>query len=173
MPWLLFCKLLPFSFVISNIRYIVMISRRFLKSLSRNGISDFRYLSAEGAKMLPTKNAEVIVDFFIPTGFLMNLISIQSIRSSNTNLLAALKPSQVVDQLNKFIVGQVEAKRAVAIALRNRWRRHQLKDDMRNEASFLFCLEISNIMLLMMIVFRILGDSEKHSYDRSYRMRQG
>eukprot|EP00611_Tribonema_gayanum_P024061 TRINITY_DN5212_c0_g2_i1.p1 TRINITY_DN5212_c0_g2~~TRINITY_DN5212_c0_g2_i1.p1 ORF type:complete len:521 (+),score=171.69 TRINITY_DN5212_c0_g2_i1:132-1694(+) len=46
---------------------------------------------------------------------------------------AALKPREVVDQLNKYIVGQPEAKRAVAIALRNRWRRHRLPEDLRNE----------------------------------------
>jgi ATP-dependent HslUV protease ATP-binding subunit HslU len=48
-------------------------------------------------------------------------------------LLAALKPKEVVDQLDKFIVGQNDAKRAVAIALRNRWRRHQLSSDLKNE----------------------------------------
>ncbi len=51
--------------------------------------------------------------------------------------MAALKPKEVVDQLNKFIVGQPDAKRAVAIALRNRWRRHQLSDELRNEVSAL------------------------------------
>lgn len=38
-----------------------------------------------------------------------------------------------MDQLDKFIVGQKDAKRAVAIALRNRWRRHQLSDELKNE----------------------------------------
>lgn len=52
---------------------------------------------------------------------------------ANSNLLAALKPKDIVEQLNKFIIGQTEAKRAVAIALRNRWRRHQLNDKFRNE----------------------------------------
>lgn len=52
---------------------------------------------------------------------------------SNSSLLAALKPRDVVEQLDKFIVGQTEAKRAVAVALRNRWRRHQLNDKFRNE----------------------------------------
>eukprot|EP01038_Epipyxis_sp_PR26KG_P009083 gene9083-12249_t len=52
---------------------------------------------------------------------------------SESSLLAALKPKEIVDQLNNFIVGQSEAKRAVAIALRNRWRRHQLSDQMKNE----------------------------------------
>lgn len=50
-----------------------------------------------------------------------------------TSLKGALKPREVVEQLNKFIVGQADAKRAVAIALRNRWRRHQLSDDLKNE----------------------------------------
>jgi ATP-dependent HslUV protease ATP-binding subunit HslU len=49
------------------------------------------------------------------------------------SLASALKPREVVDQLNNYIIGQDEAKRAVAIALRNRWRRHQLDDDFRNE----------------------------------------
>lgn len=48
-------------------------------------------------------------------------------------LSAALKPGEVVGQLNKFIVGQNDAKKAVAIALRNRWRRQQLSDELRNE----------------------------------------
>jgi ATP-dependent HslUV protease ATP-binding subunit HslU len=44
-----------------------------------------------------------------------------------------LKPREVVDVLNQHIIGQAEAKRAVAIALRNRWRRQQLGDDFRTE----------------------------------------
>jgi len=48
---------------------------------------------------------------------------------------ASLTPKQVVEELEKFIVGQEKAKRAVAIALRNRWRRQQLPDDMRDEVA--------------------------------------
>lgn len=44
-----------------------------------------------------------------------------------------MTPREVVSQLDKFIVGQQEAKKAVAIAFRNRWRRHHLSDEMRNE----------------------------------------
>ena len=44
-----------------------------------------------------------------------------------------LTPSQIVKELNKFIIGQHEAKRAVAIALRNRWRRQQIVDDLKEE----------------------------------------
>src|SRR5437868_10462963 len=44
-----------------------------------------------------------------------------------------LTPKQIVFELDKYIVGQHAAKRAVAIALRNRWRRQQLPADMREE----------------------------------------
>src|SRR5210317_1149622 len=44
-----------------------------------------------------------------------------------------LNPKQIVAELNKHIVGQDEAKRAVAIALRNRWRRLQLNEELRSE----------------------------------------
>ncbi len=42
-------------------------------------------------------------------------------------------PSQIVKELDKYIIGQTEAKRAVAIAIRNRWRRQQVKDILREE----------------------------------------
>jgi ATP-dependent HslUV protease ATP-binding subunit HslU len=42
-------------------------------------------------------------------------------------------PREIVSELDRFIVGQNDAKRAVAIALRNRWRRQQLADDLRDE----------------------------------------
>jgi ATP-dependent HslUV protease ATP-binding subunit HslU len=44
-----------------------------------------------------------------------------------------ITPREVVEELGKHIVGQQEAKKAVAIALRNRYRRKQLSDDMRDE----------------------------------------
>src|SRR6476660_4077014 len=50
-----------------------------------------------------------------------------------TPALADLTPAQIVAKLDKFIIGQKDAKRAVAIALRNRYRRQQLSDEMRNE----------------------------------------
>ncbi|MDB5078462.1 MAG: hslU [Chloroflexi bacterium] len=50
-----------------------------------------------------------------------------------TPVLANLTPAQIVAELDKFIVGQKDAKRAVAIALRNRYRRQQLDEEMRNE----------------------------------------
>ena len=47
--------------------------------------------------------------------------------------MTAFTPREIVSELDRFIVGQSDAKRAVAIALRNRWRRQQLSDDLRDE----------------------------------------
>ncbi|WP_101341111.1 ATP-dependent protease ATPase subunit HslU [Cereibacter azotoformans] len=44
-----------------------------------------------------------------------------------------LTPREIVSELDRFIIGQKDAKRAVAVALRNRWRRKQLSDDIRDE----------------------------------------
>ncbi|WP_010141520.1 ATP-dependent protease ATPase subunit HslU [Oceanicola sp. S124] len=44
-----------------------------------------------------------------------------------------LTPREIVSELDRFIIGQNDAKRAVAVALRNRWRRKQLPDDLREE----------------------------------------
>lgn len=44
-----------------------------------------------------------------------------------------LTPREIVSELDRFIIGQNDAKRAVAVALRNRWRRKQLTDDLRDE----------------------------------------
>jgi ATP-dependent HslUV protease ATP-binding subunit HslU len=46
---------------------------------------------------------------------------------------AAFSPREIVSELDRYIVGQNDAKRAVAIALRNRWRRQQLAEDLREE----------------------------------------
>jgi len=45
----------------------------------------------------------------------------------------SLKPSEIVRELDKYIIGQHNAKRSVAIALRNRWRRQQVPEDLRDE----------------------------------------
>ena len=44
-----------------------------------------------------------------------------------------LTPREIVSELDRFIIGQADAKRAVAVALRSRWRRKQLSDDLRDE----------------------------------------
>jgi ATP-dependent HslUV protease ATP-binding subunit HslU len=47
--------------------------------------------------------------------------------------MSDLKPSELVKELDKYIIGQHKAKRSVAIALRNRWRRQQIGSDLRDE----------------------------------------
>ena len=47
--------------------------------------------------------------------------------------MTAFSPREIVSELDRYIVGQAEAKRAVAIALRNRWRRAQLEGPIREE----------------------------------------
>jgi ATP-dependent HslUV protease ATP-binding subunit HslU len=51
------------------------------------------------------------------------------------NANTPMKPREIVEELDRYIVGQADAKRAVAIAIRNRWRRQQLPDDMKQEVS--------------------------------------
>lgn len=55
--------------------------------------------------------------------------------TSREDAMAKLTPQDVVDGLDKYIVGQSKAKRAVAIALRNRWRRQQLPENLRDEVA--------------------------------------
>ena len=52
--------------------------------------------------------------------------------------MSGMTPQEIVHELDKNIVGQHAAKRAVAIALRNRWRRQQVADDLRAMDSALF-----------------------------------
>ncbi len=47
--------------------------------------------------------------------------------------MTTFSPREIVSELDRFIIGQHDAKRAVAIALRNRWRRQQLTGPMREE----------------------------------------
>src|SRR6187401_795972 len=47
--------------------------------------------------------------------------------------MTSFSPREIVSELDRHIIGQRDAKRAVAIALRNRWRRQQLNDEMREE----------------------------------------
>jgi len=54
-------------------------------------------------------------------------------KQNNNDLMIHLTPTQIVKELDKFIIGQDEAKRAVAIALRNRWRRQKVVESIKEE----------------------------------------
>ena len=47
--------------------------------------------------------------------------------------LDSMTPRQIVEELDRYVIGQSDAKRMVAIALRNRWRRQQLSPELREE----------------------------------------
>ena len=51
------------------------------------------------------------------------------------DLMSELTPREIVNELDRYIIGQHDAKRAVAIALRNRWRRMQLEPGLRDEVT--------------------------------------
>ena len=50
-----------------------------------------------------------------------------------SSIVSSLSPREIVSELDRFVVGQNKAKKAVAVALRNRWRRQALKGEMKNE----------------------------------------
>ncbi|SVC09913.1 uncharacterized protein METZ01_LOCUS262767, partial [marine metagenome] len=54
-------------------------------------------------------------------------------KSAKKEILNSLSPREIVSELDRFVVGQKNAKRAVAIALRNRWRRQALTGEMKDE----------------------------------------
>ncbi|MDC0164583.1 AAA family ATPase, partial [Candidatus Pelagibacter bacterium] len=53
--------------------------------------------------------------------------------SKNYSKVSSLSPREIVSELDRYVIGQKEAKKAVAVALRNRWRRQALSDEMRDE----------------------------------------
>ena len=57
----------------------------------------------------------------------------EKIAKENSSIQNSLSPREIVSELDRFVVGQNKAKRAVAIALRNRWRRQALSGDMKDE----------------------------------------
>jgi len=65
-----------------------------------------------------------------------------NLTTKRDGLVESLTPKAIVHHLNKFVVGQQDAKKAVAIALRNRWRRQKLNDDLKHE------ITPSNILMI-------------------------
>jgi ATP-dependent HslUV protease ATP-binding subunit HslU len=54
-------------------------------------------------------------------------------KTKDNSKVSALSPREIVSELDRYVIGQKEAKKAVAVALRNRWRRQALSDEMRDE----------------------------------------
>ena len=61
-----------------------------------------------------------------------NLNIIKGIKKSDSKV-SALSPREIVSELDRYVIGQKQAKKAVAVALRNRWRRQALTDEMKDE----------------------------------------
>ena len=54
-------------------------------------------------------------------------------KNKEVSKVSALSPREIVSELDRYVIGQKDAKKAVAVALRNRWRRQALSDEMRDE----------------------------------------
>ena len=54
-------------------------------------------------------------------------------KAKENSKVSALSPREIVSELDRYVIGQKDAKKAVAVALRNRWRRQALSDEMRDE----------------------------------------
>ncbi|MDC1092492.1 ATP-dependent protease ATPase subunit HslU [Pelagibacteraceae bacterium] len=68
----------------------------------------------------------------VKTNKVTNLNVIKN-KKKDSSKVSALSPREIVSELDRYVIGQKEAKKAVAVALRNRWRRQALSDEMRDE----------------------------------------
>jgi ATP-dependent HslUV protease ATP-binding subunit HslU len=66
-----------------------------------------------------------------PTNKVTNLKVVK--KEKENSKVSALSPREIVSELDRYVIGQKDAKKAVAVALRNRWRRQALSDEMRDE----------------------------------------
>ena len=62
-----------------------------------------------------------------------NLNLVKDSKKKTDSKVSALSPREIVSELDRYVIGQKEAKKAVAVALRNRWRRQALTDEMKEE----------------------------------------
>ncbi len=67
-----------------------------------------------------------------PTNKVTNLKVVKN-KGKEFSKVSALSPREIVSELDRYVIGQKDAKKAVAVALRNRWRRQALSDEMRDE----------------------------------------
>jgi ATP-dependent HslUV protease ATP-binding subunit HslU len=68
----------------------------------------------------------------VKTSKITNLNVVKS-KMKDSSKVSALSPREIVSELDRYVIGQRDAKKAVAVALRNRWRRQALSDEMRDE----------------------------------------
>ena len=100
----------------SALRRSLLVQRRVMfGSIDHRGYRQYRFLASTSTAF--AKKATVLTS------------------ATKSELELNLKPSEVVAGLDRHIVGQSDAKRAVAIAMRNRWRRKQLPDELRKEVT--------------------------------------
>ena len=59
-----------------------------------------------------------------------NLKIVKDAGKKTSSKVSALSPREIVSELDRYVIGQNQAKRAVAVALRNRWRRQALSNEM-------------------------------------------
>ena len=62
-----------------------------------------------------------------------NLNLVKETKMKKNSMVSALSPREIVSELDRYVIGQKNAKKAVAVALRNRWRRQALDEEMREE----------------------------------------
>ncbi|MDB9760981.1 ATP-dependent protease ATPase subunit HslU [Pelagibacteraceae bacterium] len=62
-----------------------------------------------------------------------NLNLVKETKKKENSTVSALSPREIVSELDRYVIGQTDAKKAVAVALRNRWRRQALDEQMREE----------------------------------------
>jgi len=67
------------------------------------------------------------------TNKVTNLSLVKNRKKKENSKVSALSPREIVSELDRYVIGQTNAKKAVAIALRNRWRRQALDEQMREE----------------------------------------
>ena len=69
----------------------------------------------------------------VDTTKVTNLNLVKEIKKKESSTVSALSPREIVSELDRYVIGQTNAKKAVAVALRNRWRRQALDEQMREE----------------------------------------
>jgi ATP-dependent HslUV protease ATP-binding subunit HslU len=67
------------------------------------------------------------------TTIVTNLNLVKDTKKKKSSTVSALSPREIVSELDRYVIGQTNAKKAVAVALRNRWRRQALDEQMREE----------------------------------------